>query len=581
MDASAIRQKLLIEQKRQRLKQMQAQQMSAMPQDEVTDEMPSWLADTDRLKAKNLTNNVGEQVAFLQKQYPDAEVKSQGDKVLLRKQGEQAYGVLDPSFSVGKMFSAEGLRDAGDIVGDIGQGVAEGAGAAFGAAGGLPGVMAGSAGGSLVASTAKQKLAQALGVKDNFDYGNVAMDTALGGLIPGGLAVAGTGAKVAAKKVAPWLYSKATGLSTDALKAIGSGAGDMSDIETLDLIKGIGERIRGSVDSRRAGLKDEFVQFRGTNAQVDTTSARARLKAAIKEAREKAERSGSRLLDEEAAALGGMDKKIFAKTGAPAQTVRLDYDPLTFELNKVAEEVPNFIDPKQKLSDALDMKQAIKNKYMDYTDDIGGKMGTGNTVSAQEQRAASDVLKSLDQEIFGVSPDGKALNSKYKDAIDDVDYLNSRFRTDDKIQNTLRNLRKGRDRVLKGNVEKLDQGTKNSINQANKKLEIHEFFNNPEEGNYIRKGTDTILGKTPLSKALSAAGAFTGYVTGGGYAGSAIGAGAGRVAGDLLTSPEAVKRITKGAKNMGIEMDNLEALIQQNPELLRILYGAGAAATQD
>ncbi len=579
--------------------------------DVVNDEMPSWVADTDRLKAKNLTNNEDEQVAFLQRQYPDAEVKSDGSRVLLRKKGESAYGVLDPSFSLGKMFSKEGLRDTGDIIGDIGQGVAEGLGAAAGAGAGLPGIMAGSAVAAGAASSAKEKLAEMLGVKQA-DYGNATVDAAIGGVLPGGFAVAGKGLKLGAKKVLPWAYSKATGLSTDALKTISNMTGDIAPGDPLKFIKEARGAVSDNVDSAKGRFREAYTALRGSGASVDTNPVIGKLDELIEAARAKRMRSNLASLSEEEKALTAMKERLFASASqrqsqgikvagsksSSRGTGKWHTDPATGRTTEVMSETPgvaeymddginstNIVGGNQDVSDAMDLRSLIKDNYIEYSDNIGGKIGQGGTpVSIQEERAAHDLVKIMDDQIFGVDGAGRELNSNYGDLVDKARYLNRKFGTDEKAQHTLRNMRKGKDQVLRGEMAGLDEATQRKLSDVNKRLEIDEYFHEPNAnlgGNYIKKGADNILGKSPLSKALAGGGAFAGYMTGGGYAGSAIGAAAGRGLGEILTSPSAVRKITRNAKKLGIKMDNLEQLLTERPELLPLLYGSTTAATQD
>lgn len=600
------------------IKQLRAADSMATPQaDVVKDEMPDWLSDS-RAVVKNLSNNDDEALKYLQTQHPDAEFKKQGDDIIARKKGEAAFGKLDPSFSpisnpIGTIKDL--WNDTKDLGYDAAQGVAEGVGTAAGAfaglgPGSLPAAMVGGAAGSAVASTAKEALRKHYGLTDEMSGANIATDAALGGLIPGGFHVAGKGLGIAAKKVAPYLYSKATGLSVNALKDIAGGADALSDAEAGNLIKNIRGKISDGVDSAKDRFKQEYTALRGADAHVSIDPVIQRLDNAIAIAKEKRVRTGSNLLGEEERALQAMKDRIFAandngqirtlskstsqnvgESAAPKQVQKFDqirgsYMEDAPVASRGVQYIPEgaeiqHIKGNMGVSDAMDLNQAIKNAYIDYSDNIGGKMGTGNTVSAQEERAAHELSKILGGHIDEAT--GGALgatNKKYSQAIDDVDYLNRMFKTDTKTEHTLRNLRKGKNRVLKGNIDKLDDVTKKDLQDAINKLEIADYFHTPEDGNYIRSSADSLLGKTPLSKVLQAGGALGGYLTGGGYAGSAFGGLAGRKLGDLVTSPEAVRAITRFAKEKGIKTETAMKAIADNPKLMALIYGATAATNK-
>lgn len=554
------RQEMIAALKRQdmisQLKARDAQLASTPKEDQVTDEMPEWLADTDRLKAKNLTNNVGEQVAFLQKQYPDAEIKSQGDKVLLRKQGEESYKVLDPSFSVGRMFSVEGLRDLGDIAGDIVQGGAEAVGAAAGAPGGLPGVMAGSGVAAGAASSAKEKLAEMLGVKEA-DYMNAGKDALIGAALPGVFAGAGKGIKYGAQKVVPKLYAKATGLTEGALHRIADKGNDLSRMDESGALKLLDDA-KGSVDNWVGTKKGEFAkkyaQIRNGSGEVDLTDAYKVFDDAIMQADEAAKRTGFAVDKQKVDALKRMREEILG-SGA---------------------------NQKQGIGDVLDLDSRVNSDWIEWADDVGQGVGNGRTVADYQENLAKDFRKKLrelaNKETYGSL---QGTSDEYSKFADQIGFLRKNFKDPKKIQTTLENIGKGKDVSLAGNFKALPEELRGALNNTKQDLDLYRYFQPTKSSILTEQGLkDMAIGKAPIEKLLGAAGAGAGYVSGGPVMG-VVGAAVGRGAGKLVASPGSVKAITKAAKSLGMKREAFEKLLQERPELLQMMYGGAAAATQD
>jgi hypothetical protein len=545
--------------------------------DQVMDEMPEWLGTLDRTAVKNATNNDEEAISYLQRQYPDAEFKSQGGEIIARKKGEKEYGRLDPSFSPisNPLGTLKDLgRDVLDIGYDVLQGGAEAAGTAAGAlaglgAGSLPAAVAGGAAGGAAASTLKEALRKKLGMTDEMSGSSIALDAALGGAVPVAFRGAGKALGFGAKKVAPWLYSKATGISTGALDKISRGAGEMSDTEALDVIKGARESVGDYIQNSRKDFSNAFNAIRGSGTKVDVDPVVSKIDSLIKEA----ESSGGDIgfLRERVSRLKALKDRVLSSTATPDK--KLTFDPTTGNIDIVQPEF-GYIKGKKDISDVMDLKSRTNAEFLDYDNHLNNGFGSGNTISAEERRGAKELVKSLDNAIYGNDPAGQQLKKDFGEAVQAADYLDSKFFTDDKAQFTLRNLRKGKDRVLKGQVSKLPDKVQNKLQDSIERLEIADFFNNPEQGNYIKKQTDNIFGKTPLSKVAQAGGALAGYLSGGGYAGSAIGGLAGRKLGDFLTSPEAVKAITRFARDRGIKTETAMKAIANDPKLMSIIYGS-------
>jgi hypothetical protein len=181
---------------------------SAAP-DEIVQAMPDSMSGFDmnglkglyhRAVVKNLSNNPGSAVNYLKDQYPHMEVKQSDDgQILLREPGKNAWNVLDPQTGIDWKHPTEIGKDLLDAGYDVGSGVASGAASA---AGGIAGGVAGAPTvvGAPIAATAgamgagaatsaglealRQKLGNALGIKQDLNGKQVAVQGAIGAAAP-------------------------------------------------------------------------------------------------------------------------------------------------------------------------------------------------------------------------------------------------------------------------------------------------------------------------------------------------------------------------------------------------------------
>jgi hypothetical protein len=549
---------------REALKQDDLRQSRIQEPMQVIDEMPEWLSDTDRLKAKNLTNNEDEQVVFLQRQYPDAEVKTDGSRVLLRKKGESAYKVLDPSFSIGRMFSAEGLRDAGDIISDVAQGGAEVVGAAVGAPGGIGGIMATSAGAGGAASYAKEKLAQMLGVKEEADMGNVAKDMALAGILPGAFNVGGKAIKATAQKAIPRLYAKATGVPVPLLKRMATSGDDIaqkSSDEALGSVEWLIQNFGDDVAKRSEDISKKYAASEAAAGSVDVRPVVQQLDDEIL--------SAKRLVDENPTVGAFKDRYN---------------DLLKLRLSEVG---PQGFRPKtMKIDAASKLRNLLEDKYLPaYKEDIGQMVGKG--VSDTTEKAAANMRRTMKQQMNAATGGATGeIDKEFMKNLDIADFGRTYMNTPKKALTTLKKIAEGSDDVLMGEFQRLPKEAQEQIMGGVQDKSLYDFFKGINKKRVVTEDAllettaNKVLGKSPIEKLLGAGGAAAGYVSGG-PVGGVLGAGLGRGTGKLVASPKSVLRAAKAGKWSREQMDSLEELLQRRPELIRVLYGAGAAATQD
>jgi hypothetical protein len=157
--------------------------------DEIVDEEHPGFTFGDRFTVKNLSNDQGSAVRYLQKQHPDLEVKAGNDgQILARGKGEKSYRVLDPS--------GFDLQDITDLLGDAVQGGLSGlATVGGGIVGNLPGAVAAGGASNAGLDYLKQKIGQALGVNDDVKGSSVALAGVGGAVAP---ALLGSGAAAGA-----------------------------------------------------------------------------------------------------------------------------------------------------------------------------------------------------------------------------------------------------------------------------------------------------------------------------------------------------------------------------------------------
>jgi hypothetical protein len=562
------RQELINEIKRKQLiASIREKQSAPQAADEVTDTMPDWLDTSDRAAVKNLANNDEESLKYLQGKYADAEFKKGADgEIIARKKGEKTYGKLDPSFSPfsNPLGTLKDLgRDALDIGYDVVQGGAEALGAAGGAMAGLgigslPAAMAGGAAGSAAASTLKESLRKKLGISDEFSMGNIAQDALIGGAMPGVLHGAGKALKYGAKTLAPSLYSKATGVSANSLKRIADKGDDIAKWNEIDAGNVLGQ-MKGDVDGWVSGKKGEFAQkykqIRGMNSDVDTADL-------------------IKMIDDE---IAKADAQALANPGTNAFKEAAD------EFRKMKSQIfsDNVSQMKMDINDAIDLDGKISNDWIDWAPDAGQGVGTGRTVSSQQQELAKNLRNRLRGNVDSTSGgEFKNAAGDYSQFVDQINFIRKNFKDPKKIQGTLEALDKGKNLSLAAEFQKLDPALIKQIEQARGDLDLYRYFKPMNTSLLSEEGLkDLAVGKAPIEKLLTALGTGAGYVSGGAV-GGVVGAGVGRGAGKLIASPTSVKMAAKTGKKIGKKMDSLEKMLKDNPELLYMLYGAGTASTR-
>lgn len=530
-------------------------------QTSIKDEMPEWLDPDDRTIVKNLANSPEEIKKYLQKKYPDAEIQTPDGDVLLRKKGEVEFRKLDPSFSpISNTWGTlkDVWNDTKDVAYDVAQGGAEALGALGGGAAGTlaaPGVgttagaIAGGAAASGTLSALKEKLAAELGVRE-FDGTNVAKDAAISAAIP--VAFKGLGqAWRGAKYVAPKAYSWATGLDQDVLSTIAKNGDEIAkktDSELLGTIRGAQDDASKWVRSTKGEFGQRMNQIKDGSGEIDATDLVKLFGDEIAQATGKADGFASPANLEEIKAIQEMQSYLL---------------PEGFQGGKID------------LARAIDLKHQAKNRFMpDFGEQVTQGVGSGNGIQAQQRRFAKKIQELIDNKVNNETwGAGKAFADDYSKFAKQTELLD-KLNSEGGAETFLNQLQKGNRKSLSGGVEDLPEQLRKALKNRSNELYAARALN-PQSA--LDK---SIMGKTPLTMALQNGGALAGSIIGGGPAAGFYTGAAGRIIGNAVTSPWAVRKITKNAARVNMKMEALKELVEQYPQLLPLLYGGAASVTE-
>lgn len=517
-------------------------------------EMPEWLDPSDRTTVKNLANNTNESINYLKSRYPDSDFAIKDGGIFGKKKGEAHYKALDPSFSPisNPMATIKDLwNDTKDLGMDALQLGAEGAGAALGAVGGsIPGLMAGTAAGAGAASTLREALRKKLGVADEMSLGTIAGDA----LISGSLAGLIPGAAKGVRKLAPKLYSKATGISEDGLRMLADRGDELSRVTEQESLGRISKATTLAKDAIKGRIDDVASKYAAAGKDAPLVNLRGYMNAIDDEistlAREAADAPGNMGLKEQLEAALKMRDSLIDPNVSPLAT---------------------------------DIRGVLR-----ITDDLSDKMSftdaMGKGLKSSEERVAGRGREAIKSAMNDAAPDRAALDSTYKSDVIDFQAMGKKFFKDDSTtQSTLKRLGTGKDKVLDGWFAELPEPTKKQILTLKSELEITDRLSginrarNITSDNFLNEAGGGLVGRTPLEVTLTALGGGLGYTTGG-QVGAVLGATTGRGIGKFVTSPKSLLRTAKAGKKVGGKLKSLDELLEKNPQF-RALLGSGAGAT--
>lgn len=602
MNVEEIRQKLIAEALRE---QMIAQQSSKAAADaavapQYKNETPEWFSYKDRLAVKNLSDSPEEAISYLQKKYPDAEFTNSDDEIYMRKKGEKDYGRLDPE------GMGDWLKDIGDLAYDGVQMGAEALGSAGGAiagtavapgAGTFAGLSAGGGAASGAASALRQKLAEALGVKKEADYGEAGKDALIAAAIPSVFKGAGK-AFQAGKKVLPKVYGSAIGLTEGAMDDVADDViRNWDDTTVLNKFREVTDDVGGYINKKQDNFAKEYSERRAGDGTVDFDPINSIMNEDIAEAGAAVKRTDSGALKGIQDSLQNMKDDFLGKVDSQGNPMGrrsfevidggskklpdgIQFDPVMGSRAKSGDYIKNenivklgdmidreYLSGKINIKDAMTLRSLLKKHYVNYQNGIGGNIGKGTEAT---EMTAKKLEKKLREMIAGGSDE---LGKRYDAHIDQVDFLENRFNTPEKVESTLKNFNIGRQRALLGQIKELDPSLVNKITDTANKVEAYKYINPAKASTNWQMGQQFITGRTPIEKLLTTAGTLGGTMIGGPAAGFMAGT-MGRAVGAGLANPKTVKAFVDAGKKLSKTEKKMLKKISENPEIMNILYGA-------
>jgi hypothetical protein len=536
------------------------------PKDEIVQEMPDEVSWMDRALVKNLGNGDGGSIDYLQKQYPDFEVKRGENEILMRKKGEQPWKTLDPSKSWSERLAhpldalKEGVMDTTDLATDLGTGAlttaasgAAGLAAAPTAVGALPAAAGAGAATGAGLEYLRQKLGQALGVNKDVSGKDVGVAGALGA-------------------AAPVLFGSGAGANAIADSAKGLSAIEKTAIENSH--KGLLTRAANNVMSFASGIPKQTIDTLGSkmddivnlekSATPKSDIARgiqnevedlAKAKTAVGAAREAAvkDAGGTIALDQVKAPFLSKIKELedmqlraieAGDVGAEAQAKEA-LDAVKSEFESTFGKFGN--DTSLEAADML--KNNLKSK---------GKITKVNSKGVGVNPSeASDANTQLVQRTYKQS--GGNLSNEIKGASDDIASKDAEYRWLSNVQRELAKGTKTEDQALGfvnkaiegGNealIEKLAKADKGYGTDFIGNINLADAFNTFRKSRPVEIGWRALRNRAPAEVAGGAAGAYLGAKNGGGWGGGILGGALGTGAGFVGASPSAIRLYVRGMK---------------------------------
>lgn len=558
------------------------------PKERFLEESPEDLAWKDRAIVKNFSNNSKDAAAYLQDKYKDHDVtvNETGD-LYMRKKGQTDWKAVDPNTG---FFSKDILKDATDIGYDTLAGLGTSAataaggiaGAGAGGIGALPTAAAfgGAASGGL--ETLRQSLGKALGIKQDFDVGNIGMSAGFGAVSP---FVFGTGAtskqllqkgfadnldsaalvKLAkdqrgglgriydwgTRKVAPKLAQAASGIDSETIKTFAKNLDEIKALEQTG-IKDLATESQDEIVSRIGQAKFQKGQ---------------RIGQAIDEAGEKVNISGVKgaftsLKDK----LKGYENEINNPLlQEKLKEVLATYDDLFSVAGKKGQEISDTISAKSAFKlqqDLADLAELSKMRG-GMLSRLSGKPNVAQKELSEASRSAYNLMnKELDRVTDGLSGTYKAEYKRYSDI---QRALAPYFSTPEKTYSTLKGIGSKNKRILRETLRDVDNELGTDILGKAKFLDAFNTFSDASLDPVSMGGVTSTSKTIPMALLGGGAGYYLGDKAAedmgvSGLAARAIGGALGGFAGSKMGSPAAIRMmIEKGlnAEKAGNALKNL------------------------
>lgn len=575
--------------------------VAAPPKPSTIQEMHPKLDVADRLIAKNFAQSPQKQLEYFQSKYPDMDIDmSEKGQIRLKDKDARDWNVVDPDTG---FFSKDFLNDTGDIGYDIYSGVSEGAatalaalagGASTGGVGAIPSAMAAGGASGAANEAIRQKLGAALGIPQEVSGTDVAIIGGIGAVAPvlfgagkakGLVQGAGTLGKKGLSKINPgfWLGEKVSGIPRQAIR-------NYTDDATRETVERLNREGVYDYSGQALDKIDDYITSNKNAATEDLVSAieGAGRKANIKPAKETFKQSQKEL--SKRASLTNADKLKADQVkaikdqylGLNKKRLPENFDQLTpFEKTKVLRKVqqgpkgkfvPDEIDAKRAWDIQKDLKQAAKFEQ--------GMTPADRYAKGTARDAYFKINQALDEASDGLSSNAK---QRFKDSVtaeeEILGKLTGKTRADsvDKTFKKLSNIDRQANKVfserlqrispdyvkpdvedipwynipkrIKGTtVPKTDAGVDDIMNSA-RVLNTYKYFG--EDPGQTLMAVATSGNKVPLSTGLGLLGGYAGHqggMTGQPGIDSALGAGAGILAGQTFGSKAALRNYIKSLR---------------------------------
>jgi hypothetical protein len=556
----------------QEIESLRSQQQAA-PQpisDNIIEEMHPDFTTADRLLVKNFSNDGDSAARYLQKQHPNLEVKAQGDKILARGKGENAYKVLDPDTG---FFSGDFLRDVGDVAYDIGSGVGSSAAtAAGGLAGSLPGAAAAGAGAGAGLEALRQGIGRALGVNDEISGTDIALEGAFGAANPLLFGTGASAAQVGAKAAENFAQQGGEYLTKEAAdKALIDATKKVADSQKGLIGRGLAyarDKITPALGELSSGIDSDVIRYARDNLdkfdEVDKSGAKNWIGPKRKEAvdlfKQAKENVGSQIGDAVKGSSAPVDlsagmqrfKDHYDELKSLNQTpaVKEEIDALKATFGHVfgqdidSEALSTVVDPHNawRAVKALGDEGSIKSGVRGSLESGLEKQTTANkNVMGLARTAAGDISESLGASV----PELDGLNSKYKELIDLQQSLKSYFKSDKSAWKSLFSMGSPQKRVDLEDLARLDQLTGSNAVDTSKFVTAYRNFSNAPWLAKSAGGTTSTSRTVPAALAGAGLGYWAGANSGVGQGGAGVGAALGGALGATVGGPKALRAYMK------------------------------------
>lgn len=577
-------------------------QAGGLPKREkVIQEMPEGVSPIDRAIVKNFANSNTTGVNYLQKKYPDHEVKMEGDQYLMRKRGARDWNTLDPDTG---FFSKDFLNDAGDVIFDVGAGTASGIASGAAGAAALPtGVAAlpaaAAAGGATNAGLEylRQKLGNMFGIDQDVSGTDVAAAGAAGAISP---LIFGTGAsanqlakgalkrgldeagQVALKdaqrgavgygydavtrNLAPKIGQLVSGIDKGTIKTFANNVDRIKDVEAsgiTDLATASQDKIVGAIgdEKNRIGkLIGDTIDATGKKVNI------APVKGVFNQLKEKLmsykDEIDNPLLQEKLKEVLSTYDDLFTKAAkeevSPLVGLVDEYGRPLIQAGtkKAKEEIGDSISARAAFKlqqDLADLAELSKMKG-GMLSRLTGKSNVAQKELAEVSRSGYNLInKGLDEATDGLSSE---LKSEYKRHGQIQRALAPHFSTPERTYATLKNIGSKNKRILRETLQKIDSELNTNLLDDAKFLDAFNTFSDASTDAIGGAGTTSTSRTIPLSVMGSSLGGLAGYKTGNevggsgyGFAGATLGAGLGAFLGAKGGSPAMIRAlIEKGLR---------------------------------